>query len=128
MMSFEFEATAIVVFIYTVHRCCVDDVSSFKSSFKTVSVVHSCLQLVESQQTVHDLRLQLGTLQGSHKETVDQLNERSKQAVMLKTEVDRLTHQNASMAEEVSIVVVTRLYRLHCVFVCERLVGAAVGV
>ena len=58
-------------------------------------------QLIESQQLVHDLRLQFGTLQGSHREAVDQLSEKSKQLVMLKAEVERINSQNSSMAEEV---------------------------
>jgi hypothetical protein len=60
-----------------------------------------CVQLVDSQQLVHDLRLQLGTLQGNHRETSDQLSEKSKQVVTLKTELDRLSNQGSSMAEEV---------------------------
>jgi predicted nuclease with TOPRIM domain len=60
-----------------------------------------CVQLVENQQLVHDLRLQLGTLQGNHRETLDQLSEKSKQIVLLKAELERISNQNSSMAEEV---------------------------
>ena len=58
--------------------------------------------MVDSQQLVHDLRVQLTSLQAGHKETQDQLSDRSKQVVMLKTEMERLSQQNTSMAEEVS--------------------------
>jgi hypothetical protein len=56
---------------------------------------------VESQQQVLDLRLQLGTLQGNHRETLDQLSEKSKQVVLMKAELERISSQNSSMAEEV---------------------------
>jgi hypothetical protein len=74
----------------TVERCCNDMV-----------MLPWYVQLVESQQLVHDLRLQLGTLQGNHRETMDQLSEKSKHVVTLKMELDRVSNQTSSMAEEV---------------------------
>ena len=62
------------------------------------------LQLLEAQQQVHDLKVQLTTLQSNHKETFEQLSDKSKLIVALKSELDRISQQNHSMSEEVSLM------------------------
>lgn len=57
--------------------------------------------MVESQQSEHDLKAQLHGLQANHSETVDQLGDRTKTSVSLKAELDRLNQQNTQMAHEV---------------------------
>ena len=54
-----------------------------------------------SEQQVADLRVQVTTTQGNHKESMDQLADRGKQIVSLKMEQDRLGQQNQTMQEEV---------------------------
>ena len=58
-------------------------------------------QLVENEQRVADLRVQLATVQGNHKESMDQLSDKSRHVVGLKTDLDRSQQQNQAMAEEV---------------------------
>ena len=60
-------------------------------------------QLLSSQQSGHDSAAQLAGLNAQHKEAMEQLSERSKAAAQLKADVDRLTHQNSQMAQEVEI-------------------------
>ena len=59
------------------------------------------LQLVDSEQKVADMRVQLTTVQGNHKESMDQLRDKSRQVVVLKTDLDRTQQQNQAMADEV---------------------------
>ncbi len=47
--------------------------------------------------------MQLTALQANHKETVDQLNEKTKLAAQMKTDIANLAQQNQSMAEEVGV-------------------------
>ena len=56
---------------------------------------------MEMAQAVHDLTAQLTTLQGNHKETVDQLSAKTRQVVALRNDTERATQQNESMADEV---------------------------
>ncbi len=56
---------------------------------------------MEYQQEAQELRLQLTTLQGQHKETVEQLTEKSKHLLSAKTDMDHTSQQNHAMAEEV---------------------------
>lgn len=60
---------------------------------------------MEGQQLANDLKAHLTSLQGNHKETLDQLGEKSKQVVVLKTELDRVGHQNLAMSEEVLVAI-----------------------
>ena len=57
-------------------------------------------QLVDREQQVADQEVQLTTVQGNHKEAMDQLAEKSRQFVALKTDLDRTNQQNHAMAEE----------------------------
>ena len=52
---------------------------------------------------MHDFRTQLNSLQASHREAEDRLNEKSKQLILTKAEVEKISKQNASMAEEVRL-------------------------
>ncbi len=49
------------------------------------------------------MRVQLTTVQGNHKEAMDQLAERGKQIVALKTDLDHMNQQNHAMAEEIAV-------------------------
>ena len=70
-------------------------------------VIHSYvtqpLQLVETEQSAHGLRVQLTSLQGSQKEMQEQLSERSHQVSSLKAELERTVQQNQAMAEEIAM-------------------------
>ena len=46
--------------------------------------------------------MQLTTLQGNHKESMEQLGDKSQQVAMLKTEMSRLNQQNQVITDEVS--------------------------
>ena len=59
------------------------------------------LQLLENEQRVHDLKVQLTTLQGNHKESMEQLGDKSQQVAILKTEISRLQQQNNAITDEV---------------------------
>ena len=67
-----------------------------------------------SEQQVADLRVQVTTTQGNHKESMDQLADRGKQIVALKMEQDRLGQQNQTMQEEVRG---NRVHTCICIFV-----------
>lgn len=54
-----------------------------------------------SEQRLHDIKIQLATLQGNHKETLEQLCEKSKLSAGLKNELERTYQQNQAMAAEV---------------------------
>jgi len=56
---------------------------------------------MESEQVAHEARVQLTTLQGHHKESMEQLSERSRQLAAHKTELARMQQQNVSMRDEV---------------------------
>lgn len=56
---------------------------------------------MDSQQQIHDLKVQLATLQGNHKETMDQLGEKSRMVVSFRTELDKSGRQNENLTEEV---------------------------
>ena len=58
-------------------------------------------QLVDREQQVADQKVQLTTVQGNHKEAMDQLTEKSRQVAALKTDLDRTNQQSHGMAEEV---------------------------
>ena len=60
-------------------------------------------QFVQTDQKAHELKIQLTTVQGNLKEVMDQLDEKSKQASTLKTDLSRTQQQNESMEEEVSV-------------------------
>lgn len=60
-------------------------------------------QLEESKQNGHELKVQLTALQANHKETTDQLNDKTKLAAQMKTDIANLAQQNQSMAEEVGV-------------------------
>ena len=51
----------------------------------------------------NDLKIQLTTLQGNHKELLDQLSDKSKQLVTFKSDVDRINQQNHSLADELAL-------------------------
>ena len=59
------------------------------------------LQLMESEHMAHDMRVQLTTVQGHHKEGMEQLCERSRQLAAHKTELARMQQQNITMRDEV---------------------------
>ena len=59
------------------------------------------LQLLENEQRVHDLKVQLTTLQGNHKESMEQLGDKSQQVAILKTEISRVQQQNNAITDEV---------------------------
>ena len=63
--------------------------------------VCGCMQLIESEQSIHDLHIQLSTAHSSSREIADQLGEKTSQLVLLKAELERVSLQNSSMAEEV---------------------------
>lgn len=77
---------------FTWHACPAD-----RYSFIVLSVF---LQMMESEQTVHNLRIQLTAVQGHHKESMEQLGDRSRNLAALKTELARMQQQNASMNDE----------------------------
>ena len=56
---------------------------------------------MENEQRLHDLKVQLTTVQGNHKESMEQLGEKSQQVAMLRTELSRMQQQNQAMADEV---------------------------
>ncbi len=58
---------------------------------------------MDREQQVADQKVQLTTIQGNHKEAMDQLAEKSRQVAALKTDLDRVKQKNHSMAEEVNI-------------------------
>ena len=58
-------------------------------------------KLLEAQQGGHDSGVQLTSIHAQHKETVEQLAERSKAAAQLKADLDRVSQQNAQMSQEV---------------------------
>ena len=60
-------------------------------------------QLVDCEQKVADMKVQLAMVQGNHKEAMDQLADKSRQVVALRTDLDRTQQQNHTMAEEVSV-------------------------
>lgn len=49
----------------------------------------------------HDLKVQLTTLQASHKETLAQLADKAKHGAALKADLERAQNQNQALAEEV---------------------------
>jgi chromosome segregation ATPase len=57
--------------------------------------------LLDNEQRVHDLKVQLTTVQGHHKESMDQLGEKSRQVAALKTDLAKGQQQNQSMNDEV---------------------------
>ena len=61
------------------------------------------VQLLENEQKVHDLKVQLTTLQGNHKESMEQLGDKSQQVAILKTEMSRLQQQNQVITDEVMV-------------------------
>ena len=68
---------------------------------------------MESEQACHDARVQLTTVQGHHKEGMEQLSERSRQLAAHKTELARMQQQNISMRDEV-----WGMFCTGCVSVC----------
>ena len=68
-----------------------------------VVVLYVCgrVQLIESEQSVRDLHVQLSTARSSSREIAGQLSEKSSQLVLLNAELERVSLQNSSMAEEV---------------------------
>lgn len=56
---------------------------------------------MENEQRLHDLKVQLTTVQGHHKESMDQLGEKSRQVAALKTDIAKLQQQNQGMNEDV---------------------------
>ena len=63
-------------------------------------------ELVDTEQRAKDLKVQLTSLQANHQETMEQLGEKSRLVVSLKTELDRMQQQNQSMADEVVLLCV----------------------
>ena len=59
---------------------------------------------MDREQQVADQKVQLTTVQGNHKEAMDQLAEKSRQVAALKTDLDRVKQKNHSMAEEVGVL------------------------
>ena len=53
---------------------------------------------------MHELRVQLTTVQGHNKESMEQLAERSRQLAGQKSDLARLQQHNVSMREEVSFL------------------------
>ena len=59
------------------------------------------MQLMESEHATHELRVQLTTVQGHHKEGMEQLGDRSRQLAAHKSELARMQQQNIAMRDEV---------------------------
>ena len=59
-------------------------------------------QLLENEQRVHDLKVQLTTVQGHHKESMDQLGDKSRQVAALKTDLAKSQQQTQSLTDEVA--------------------------
>ena len=59
------------------------------------------VQLTESEQAIRDLHVQLNSALSSSREIANQLTEKSSQLVLVKAELERVSLQNSSMAEEV---------------------------
>lgn len=78
------------------------------------------LQLMDNEQRVHDLKVQLTTVQGNHKESMDQLGEKSRLVASLKTEVAKLQQQNQSMTEEVHLLITLYSWDIDTLRVCSR--------
>jgi hypothetical protein len=60
-----------------------------------------CFKLMDQEQRTHDLKVQWTTVQGHHKESMDQLSENSRQLAALKTELHKSQQQNQALTEEV---------------------------
>ena len=58
---------------------------------------------MENEQKVHDLKVQLTTVQGHHKESMDQLGEKSRHLAALKTDLAKSQQQNQALSDEVGI-------------------------
>ena len=56
---------------------------------------------MDQEQRTHDLKVQWTTVQGHHKESMDQLSENSRQLAALKTELHKSQQQNQALTEEV---------------------------
>lgn len=56
---------------------------------------------MEADAKIHELKVQLTTVQGNHKESMEQLTEKSRLLATIKTETAKLSQQNNSMKEEV---------------------------
>lgn len=61
-----------------------------------------CYQLMQNEERLHDMKVQLTTVQGNHKESMEQLGEKSQQVAMLKNEISRMSQQNQSLSDDVS--------------------------
>lgn len=57
-----------------------------------------------SEHAAHDLHVQLTTVQGHHKESMEQLGEKARHLATIKTELSRMQQQNLSMRDEVSAI------------------------
>ena len=66
---------------------------------------------MEQEQRTHDLKVQLTTVQGHHKESMDQLSENSRQLAALKTDCHKSQQQNSALTEEVKSI--HRLKKIH---------------
>lgn len=57
---------------------------------------------MQNEERLHDMKVQLTTVQGNHKESMEQLGEKSQQVAMLKNEISRMSQQNQSLSDDVS--------------------------
>ena len=60
-------------------------------------------ELVSQEQSVYDLRVQLTSIQGNHKEAMEQLQERTHQLAVTKNDMTRVQQQGHAMAQEVRL-------------------------
>ena len=60
-------------------------------------------ELVSQEQSVYDLRAQVTSVQGNHKEAIEQLQERTHQLAVTKNDMTRVQQQGHAMAQEVGL-------------------------
>jgi len=59
---------------------------------------------MSSEQECHDLKVQLTTVQGHHKEAMDQLAEKSKQLASNKVQLERALQEDSDLSQEVELI------------------------
>lgn len=64
---------------------------------------------MDNEERLHDMKVQLTTVQGNHKESMEQLGDKSQQVAMLRTEISRTQQQNQAMSEDVRLLWITSL-------------------
>ena len=76
---------------------------------------------MQNEERLHDMKVQLTTVQGNHKESMEQLGEKSQQVALLKNDMSITQQQNQSLSDEVRTLFVTLSLQHAVVVLTEHL-------